>query len=127
MRGLAAEEADELAEVLRKRGAALACKLASQRRGVAANCGFQGVDGIGIQPREVGIVNGISDNLYAFDVESGTILWQKHWSYTAPASASQMASANPDPAHLGEWATDPGTRWASRPAGTRSQHPDTVD
>src|SRR6476660_4051538 len=35
-------------------------------------------------PREVGIVNGISDNLYAFDVESGTILWQKHWTYTPP-------------------------------------------
>jgi len=32
-----------------------------------------------------------------------------------------------DPAHLGEWATDPGTRRASRPAGTYSQHPDTVD
>jgi hypothetical protein len=32
-----------------------------------------------------------------------------------------------DPAHLGERATDPGTRWASRPADTYSQHPDTVD
>ena len=32
-----------------------------------------------------GIVNGISDNLYAFDVETGKILWQKHWDYPAPA------------------------------------------
>ncbi len=31
--------------------------------------------------RQVGIVNGISDNLYAFDVETGKILWQKHWTY----------------------------------------------
>jgi uncharacterized protein len=30
-------------------------------------------------------------------------------------------------ANLGEWATDTGTRWASRPADTYSQHPDTVD
>ena len=34
--------------------------------------------------RQVGIVNGISDNLYAFDVETGKILWQKHWDYDAP-------------------------------------------
>src|SRR5438034_3351681 len=46
--------------------------------------------------REVGIVNGISDNLYAFDVESGTILWQKHWSYAPPAaSGPQVVSQNP--------------------------------
>src|SRR4026208_1765691 len=34
--------------------------------------------------KQVGIVNGISDNLYAFDVETGKILWQKHWDYEAP-------------------------------------------
>ena len=34
--------------------------------------------------RQVGIVNGISDNLYAFDVETGKILWQKHWTYDPP-------------------------------------------
>ncbi len=52
-------------------------------------------------PREVGIVNGISDNLYGFDVESGTILWQKHWDYAAPAAAGgPPAAANADPAHL---------------------------
>src|SRR4029079_661886 len=52
-------------------------------------------------PRQVGIVNGISDNLYAFDVESGTIIWQKHWTYAAPSGAAQSVSTNPDPAHLG--------------------------
>ena len=35
--------------------------------------------------KQIGIVNGISDNLYAFDVETGKILWQKHWDYPAPA------------------------------------------
>src|SRR6185369_11488612 len=39
-------------------------------------------------PRQVGIVNGISDNLYAFDVEAGKIIWQKHWTYTPPAGAT---------------------------------------
>jgi outer membrane protein assembly factor BamB len=53
-------------------------------------------------PRQVGIVNGISDNLYAFDVEAGKILWQKHWAYAPPPSqGGPPASANPDPAHLG--------------------------
>ena len=37
--------------------------------------------------KQVGIVNGISDNLYAFDVETGKILWQKHWDYEAPPGA----------------------------------------
>ena len=35
--------------------------------------------------KQVGFVAGISDNLYAFDVETGKILWQKHWDYPAPA------------------------------------------
>jgi outer membrane protein assembly factor BamB len=52
-------------------------------------------------PREVGIVNGISDNLYAFDVDSGTMLWQKHWTYTSPADSRQPPNASRDPAHLG--------------------------
>jgi glucose dehydrogenase len=29
--------------------------------------------------KQVGIVNGISDNLYAFDVDTGKMLWHKHW------------------------------------------------
>ena len=49
-------------------------------------------------PKQVGFVNGISDNLYAFDVEAGKILWKKHWDYAppdgAPAGAPQ-ASASP--------------------------------
>ena len=53
-------------------------------------------------PRQVGIVNGISDNLYGFDVEAGKIIWQKHWTYPAPTSGGpQIASTSPDPAHLG--------------------------
>ena len=32
-------------------------------------------------PRQIGIVNGISDNLYAFDVEAGKIIWKRHWTY----------------------------------------------
>ena len=35
-------------------------------------------------PKQVGFVNGISDNLYAFDVEAGKILWKKHWDYASP-------------------------------------------
>ena len=42
-------------------------------------------------PKQVGIVNGISDNLYAFDVETGKILWQKHWTYTPPAGRAAGA------------------------------------
>ena len=45
--------------------------------------------------KQVGFVNGISDNLYAFDVETGKILWQKHWDYEAPAGrAAAPAAAN---------------------------------
>jgi outer membrane protein assembly factor BamB len=54
--------------------------------------------------RQVGFVTGISDNLYAFDVETGKILWQKHWDYEAPAGrgGGGGAPAQPqDPAHLG--------------------------
>jgi outer membrane protein assembly factor BamB len=63
-------------------------------------------------PRQVGIVNGISDNLYAFDVAAGKIIWQKHWDYEQPAGrgggggggggGGRGAPAEPqDPAHLG--------------------------
>jgi outer membrane protein assembly factor BamB len=42
--------------------------------------------------REVGVVSGISDNLYAFDAQSGRILWQKHYTYKDATSG--------DPAHV---------------------------
>jgi outer membrane protein assembly factor BamB len=49
--------------------------------------------------KQVGIVNGISDNLYGFDVETGKILWQKHWDYPAPAGRG--GAPPPDPKKLG--------------------------
>ena len=53
--------------------------------------------------KQVGIVNGISDNLYAFDVETGKILWQKHWDYPAPAGrgGGGGGAAQTDPKRLG--------------------------
>jgi outer membrane protein assembly factor BamB len=48
--------------------------------------------------KQVGIVNGISDNLYAFDVEAGKILWQKHWDYPAQPGGGP---AEQDPKKLG--------------------------
>jgi outer membrane protein assembly factor BamB len=53
--------------------------------------------------KQVGIVNGISDNLYAFDVETGKILWQKHWDYEAPpgAGGGGGGAAQQDPRRLG--------------------------
>ncbi len=42
--------------------------------------------------RQVGIVTGISDNIYAFDVETGKILWQKHWDYASPAAGRGRAA-----------------------------------
>ena len=35
--------------------------------------------------KQVGFLAGISDNLYAFDTDTGKMLWQKHWDYPAPA------------------------------------------
>jgi outer membrane protein assembly factor BamB len=55
-------------------------------------------------PRQVGILNGISDNLYAFDVETGKILWQKHWTYEPPAGRGGGfggGNAPQDPRKLG--------------------------
>ena len=43
--------------------------------------------------KQVGYVSGISDNLYAFDVETGKILWQKHWDYPPPAAPAAAAGA----------------------------------
>jgi outer membrane protein assembly factor BamB len=52
--------------------------------------------------KQVGFVSGISDNLYAFDVETGTIIWKKHWDYPAPAGRGGGRGGAPqDPATLG--------------------------
>jgi outer membrane protein assembly factor BamB len=52
--------------------------------------------------RQVGFVSGISDNLYAFDTDTGKVLWQKHWDYAAPAGRGGGGQGQPtDPAHLG--------------------------
>jgi outer membrane protein assembly factor BamB len=53
--------------------------------------------------KQVGFVNGISDNLYAFDVEAGKILWQKHWDYAQSEPPVNPASQAPpsSPRHLG--------------------------
>ena len=34
-------------------------------------------------PREIAIVTGVSDNIYAIDVENGTLLWKNHFEFTA--------------------------------------------
>ncbi len=36
-------------------------------------------------PKEIGIVGGISDNIYAVDVATGKLLWKKHFEYPTPA------------------------------------------
>ena len=56
--------------------------------------------------KQVGFVAGISDNLYAFDTDTGKIIWQKHWDYPAPAGRGGGGGGggqaqNQDPAHLG--------------------------
>jgi outer membrane protein assembly factor BamB len=52
--------------------------------------------------RQIGIVNGISDNLYGFDVETGKNLWQKHWTYVLPPSRGGGGGNAPqDPRKLG--------------------------
>src|SRR4029453_5119900 len=35
--------------------------------------------------KQIGFVSGISDNLYAFEVETSKVLWQRHWTYEPPA------------------------------------------
>src|SRR5215467_6243903 len=34
-------------------------------------------------PKEIAIVTGVSDNIYSIDVENGTLLWKKHFEFTA--------------------------------------------
>ena len=47
--------------------------------------------------KQVGIVNGISDNLYGFDVETGKLIWQKHWTYVPPAGRGGGGGGQPTP------------------------------
>lgn len=49
----------------------------------------------GSGPKEIGIVSGISDNLIAFDVGTGKIIWQRHWEYAGQTVPGQ------DPKNLG--------------------------
>ena len=58
--------------------------------------------------KQVGFLAGISDNLYAFDTDSGKIIWQKHWDYEPPAGRGGGGGGGgggqqqpQDPAHLG--------------------------
>jgi outer membrane protein assembly factor BamB len=46
-------------------------------------------------PTEVGIVAGISDNLYAFDAKTGIMIWQRNWTYPG------QVPPNSDSRHLG--------------------------
>src|SRR5262249_14165529 len=45
--------------------------------------------------RQVGVINGVSDNLYGFDVSTGKMLWHKHWTYEG------QVQQGIDPLHLG--------------------------
>ena len=36
-------------------------------------------------PKQIAVVAGISDNIYALDVEAGQIIWKKHFEYPTPA------------------------------------------
>jgi hypothetical protein len=53
-------------------------------------------------PKGLAFIVGVSDNLYAVDAASGKIVWQKHFTYAAPAGGGNGRNANvTDPAHLG--------------------------
>src|SRR3989441_12009527 len=46
-------------------------------------------------PKEIAVVTGVSDNIYAIDVEKGALLWKKHFDYTAgpvPRNAGTLCS-----------------------------------
>ena len=46
-------------------------------------------------PKEIVLVSGISDNLYAMDAADGTILWKKHYEYAAPKPAIEVPAGMP--------------------------------
>ena len=64
-------------------------------------------------PKQVGIISGISDNLYAFDVESGSMLWRRHWTYDAPVGRGGGGFGPP-----GNAPTDPRRIGFLRPGGS---------
>jgi outer membrane protein assembly factor BamB len=45
--------------------------------------------------REIAIVAGISDNLYAIDVHTATVLWKKHFDYPPPKEGTGFATGDP--------------------------------
>src|SRR5258708_21508555 len=74
-------------------------------------------------PKQVGFVSGISDNLYAFDVEAGTMLWKKHWDYSPPAGRG--GGGGPPPAG-GSVLGGPNTAAAPRTTGAPPLAPATT-
>ncbi len=46
-------------------------------------------------PRELAIVAGISDNIYAIDVATGTVLWKKHFEYSPPHEGTGLQAGDP--------------------------------
>jgi hypothetical protein len=46
-------------------------------------------------PKEIVVVSGISDNLYAMDAADGTILWKKHYDYSVPKPESDFPADMP--------------------------------
>ena len=44
---------------------------------------------VGGTPRQIAIVAGSSDNIYAIDVDQGKLLWKKHFEYPVPATRGQ--------------------------------------
>jgi len=76
--------------------------------------------------KQVGFLAGISDNLYAFDTDTGKIIWQKHWDYPEPAGRGggfgggaqptrlTLASCGPAAAVTHRWSVRPTRRAADR-------------
>src|SRR5579863_1314693 len=48
--------------------------------------------------KQIVLVSGISDNLYAMDAANGALLWKKHFDYAPPAA---RGGGGPDPAGRG--------------------------
>ncbi len=46
-------------------------------------------------PKQIAIVAGISDNLYAVDVDAGKIIWQKHFEYPAIRQGRGLQKGDP--------------------------------